>query len=367
MALKDLVPDYIRAIVPYPPGKPIEELERELGISDSIKIASNENPLGPSPKAMKAIEDFLPNLHRYPDGSVYYLKEKLADKLGVSPGNLILGNGSNEIIEFLIRALIVPGKEAVMADQAFIIYRIIMQSVGGTNRIVPLKNFTHDLEAMANEINAETRLLFIANPNNPTGTIVTRPEFERLLEKVPEHVVVVLDEAYFEFVNDPDYPSSIDYINETRCVIGLRTFSKAYGLSGLRLGYGIANEELVDALDRIRQPFNVNSVAQVAALHALDDQEHLERTMENNREGMNFLTERLRDMGYNWVPSQANFILIDLQEEAEALYRRLLPEGVIVRSMAGYGLKEFIRVTIGTHEENRRFIEALVKVGNKRS
>ncbi len=365
MDLKDLVPDYIRSIVPYPPGKPIEELERELGISDSIKIASNENPLGPSPKAMKAIEDFLPKLHRYPDGSVYYLKEKLAGKLGVSPGNLILGNGSNEIIEFLIRALIVPGKEAVMADQAFVIYRIIMQSVGGTSRIVPLKNFTHDLEAMAGEVSAETRLLFIANPNNPTGTIVTRSEFERLLERVPEHVVVVLDEAYFEFVNDPNYPSAIDYINEPRCVIGLRTFSKAYGLSGLRLGYGIGNEELINALDRIRQPFNVNSIAQVAALHALDDQEHLERTMDNNREGMDFLTGRLREMGYDWVPSQANFILIDLQEEAETLYQRLLPEGVIVRSMAGYGLKEFIRVTIGTPEENRRFIDALAKVANK--
>ena len=362
--MKSLVPDYISNLVVYPPGKPIEEVEREYGIKGSIKLASNENPLGPSPKAVDAINSHVSSIHRYPDGSCYYLKEKLSERLGVAKSKIIFGNGSNEIIELIVRAFLRPGDEAVMAHPAFIVYQLIVQAAGGKNVILPLKDFTHDLEGMAGAVTEKTRLVFITNPNNPTGTIVKRGEFERFLSKVPEDVVVVMDEAYFEYVSDPEYPNGMDYIND-RLVISLRTFSKIYGLAGLRVGYGIASEEIINCLEKVRQPFNVNSLAQVAALAALDDQGHVEKSVEINNDGLAYLYGELDGMGLSYVTSHANFFLIDMKVDGVKVYQDLMREGVIVRPMGVYDLKNYIRVTVGLPEENKRFIEALKSVMNQ--
>lgn len=351
----------IESLVPYPPGKPIEELERELGISGSIKLASNENPLGPSKKSVKAVENALGNLHRYPDGSCYYLKEKLSEKLNVAPEKLIFGNGSNEIIELLIRAFLRPGDEAVMGDPSFAVYPIVVKSVGGVSRMVPLKDFRHDLPAMAKEINEKTRIVFIANPNNPTGTMVTSSEFDEFMKEVPDNVIVCMDEAYYEFASGSDFPDALKYIKEGRPVLLLRTFSKIYGLAGLRVGYGIAHPEMVDFMNRVRQPFNVNSLAQVAAMAALDDNEHLENTLKNNREGLEYLFREIGSMGFACVPTHANFFLIKVGD-GKGIYNALLKKGVIVRPMASYNLPEYIRVTVGLPEENKRFVETFREV-----
>lgn len=350
------VAEGIRTLVPYPPGKPIEELERELGIKGSIKLASNENPLGPSKKALQAIKEHLNSLHRYPDGSCYYLKEKLSGRLSVQPEALIVGNGSNEIIELLIRTFLKPGDEAVMADPSFAVYPLAIKAAAAVSRTVPLdKDLRHDLPSMAAMINAKTRIVFVANPNNPTGTAVGEGEFRRFIEAVPEDVIVCVDEAYFEFVRRPDFPSTIEYIREGRAVVMLRTFSKIYGLAGLRVGYGIAHPEIIGYMERVRQPFNVNSVAQVAAIAALEDEEHLERTRENNAEGLAFLFKEISRMGFECVPTEANFFLIKVGN-GRAVYERLLKRGVIVRPMASYRMPEYIRVTVGLPEENRRFL-----------
>lgn len=359
--VKPQIPDYIATLTAYSPGKPIEEVEREYGIKGSIKLASNENPLGPSPKALEAIKRHISNIHRYPDGSCHYLKERLASLLGVVPGKIIIGNGSNEIIELIVRAFLRPGDEAVMAHPAFIVYQMIVQAAGGKNVILPLKDFTHDMEAMDRSITERTRLVFITNPNNPTGTIVKRRDFERFLSKVPANVIVVMDEAYFEYVSDPAYPNGMDYITD-RLVISLRTFSKIYGLAGIRVGYGIASEEIVSCLEKVRQPFNVNSLAQIAALAALDDQGHVEESLRINSEGLAYIYGELDGMGLSYVPTQANFLLIDLKREGNKVYQDLLREGLIVRPMGAYDLKNHLRVTIGLPDENRRFIEALKKV-----
>jgi histidinol-phosphate aminotransferase len=359
--MKPLVPDYIANLVAYPPGKPIEEVEREYGIKGSIKLASNENPLGPSPKALEAMKSHLSNIHRYPDGSCYYLKERLAERLGVPKGEIILGNGSNEIIELIVRAFLRPGEEAVSANPAFIVYQMIVQAAGGRNVMIPLKEFAHDLEAMAAAITERTRLVFIANPNNPTGTIVKKGEFERFLKRVHEDVIVVMDEAYFEYVSDPGYPNGMDYIKE-RLVISLRTFSKIYGLAGLRIGYGAASEKIVSCLEKIRQPFNVNSLAQVAALAAMDDQGHVEKSVRINNGGLDYLYGELDRMGLSYVRSHANFLLIDMKTDGVKVYQDLLREGVIVRPMGIYDLRNHLRVTVGLPEENERFVEALKKV-----
>ncbi|MBI5345253.1 MAG: histidinol-phosphate transaminase, partial [Deltaproteobacteria bacterium] len=297
----------IDSLVPYPPGKPIEELERELGISGSIKLASNENPLGPSKKAVEAVSKALEGLHRYPDGSCYYLKEKLSARLGVSPDMLIAGNGSNEIIELLVRTYLRPGDEAVMAHPSFAVYPIVIKAAGGKGIAVPLRDFRHDLEAMAACITDKTRIVFIANPNNPTGTIVTGREFSRFMEKAPPAVIVVVDEAYREFVSSADFPDTIDYVKEGKPVLVLRTFSKIYGLAGLRAGYGVSRPDIVDYMNRVRQPFNVNSLAQTAALAALDDEEHLKKTIENNRGGLEYLFKEIESLGFECVPTEANF------------------------------------------------------------
>ncbi|MBI3783430.1 MAG: histidinol-phosphate transaminase [Deltaproteobacteria bacterium] len=359
--LKALVPEWIRSLTAYPPGKPIEELEREYGIFDSIKLASNENPLGPSPKAVAAISAALVNLHRYPDGNCFYLKRALAKKLGVSPDALIFGNGSNEIIELAVRTFLQRGDEAVMADQAFVIYRLVTQSVGAASKLVPLRHFTHDLGAIADAITPATRMVFLANPNNPTGTVFFRREWEEFLAAVPPHVIVVMDEAYFEFVEDPEYPDSLAAHTHNRLLITLRTFSKIYGLAGLRIGFGVADPVLVEVMNRVRAPFNVSSLAQAAALAALDDDDHVVRTRRCNREGMAYLRSELARLRVEYVPSWANFVLVNVGNGVK-VYESLLREGVIVRPLGVYGFPEHVRVSIGTAVENERFVAALERV-----
>jgi histidinol-phosphate aminotransferase len=354
-----LVPEWIRTLAPYAPGKPIEELERELGIRDSIKIASNENPLGPSPKALAAVRAALSDLHRYPDGSAYHLKRRLSERHGIPEEELLVGNGSNEIIELLVRTFLRPGDEAVVADQAFVIYRLVVQGAGGRARVVPLRDYTHDLEAMAAAIGDRTRLVFVGNPNNPTGTIVRRLAWQRFLAAVPPGVVVVADEAYAEYVDDSEYPDTLADRGDGRVpIVTLRTFSKLYGLAGLRVGWAAAPAPVIDAIGRLRQPFNVNSLALVAAVAALDDDEHVRRTLAVNREGMAFLRRAFGALGIESVPSAANFILVRVGDGAR-VYDALLRRGVIVRPMEGYGFPEHVRVTVGTAAENERLVDAL--------
>lgn len=364
MKTVDQVPEYIRQLVPYAPGKPIEEVEREYGIPNSIKLASNENPLGPSPKALEAIREKLAQLHLYPDGDCFYLKMGLAGKLNLAPERLIFGNGSNEVIELAVRTFLRPGDEAVMAAQAFVVYRLVIQAAGGAGRAVPLRDFTHDLEAIAEAVTARTRMVFLANPNNPTGTIVRRPEWERFLDRIPRGVLLIVDEAYFEYVDDPDYPDSLLYQDRGQPLLTLRTFSKLYGLAGLRIGYGVAPREIIDLMQRVRQPFNVSAPAQWAALAALDDRDHVRRTLEVNRAGMEYLRREIAALGLQQVPSCANFILVRVGN-GNAVFEQLLRHGVIVRPMGVYDFPEHVRVTVGTMEENRRFIEALKKVLGK--
>ncbi len=348
----------IESLVPYPPGKPIEELERELGISGSIKLASNENPTGPSKKALDAIKGALERVNRYPDGSCYYLKEKLSARLAVPPGAIIIGNGSNEIIEFLVRTFMTPGTEAVMADPSFAIYPIAVKALGGVARLVPLKGLRHDLSAMAKAVNAKTKVVFIANPNNPTGTIVTGSELGRFLNDLPQGVITCVDEAYCEYVRDESYPATLEYVKDGWPVVLLRTFSKVYGMAGLRVGYGVAHPEIAGLMERVRQPFNVNSLAQAAAIAALDDTAQLESSVRNNAEGLEYLYKEVDSMGLEYVPTEANFFLIKVGD-GKGVYEALLKKGVIVRPMDSYGLGEFIRVTVGLARENERFIAGL--------
>jgi histidinol-phosphate aminotransferase len=359
--LRDVVPDWIQQLAAYPPGMPLEELEREYGLSGSIKLASNENPFGPSPRAVQAIADALPALHRYPDGSGFFLRRALAERLGVPADTIILGNGSNEIIELAARAFLRPGDEAVMADQAFVIYQMVVQATGAVPRTIPLRRYTHDLDAIAAAITPATRLVFLANPNNPTGTIFKRDEWEDFLASVPSTVLVVADDAYADFVEDPDYPDSLAYQRRDRLLLTLRTFSKIYGLAGLRVGYGVGPLSLIEVLNRIRQPFNVNALAQVAALAALEDEAHVERTRANNREGLAYLRAECERLGRPSVPSWANFLLIDVGNGAH-VYEALLRRGVIVRPMDVYGMPHHLRVTVGLPEENRRFVASLTEV-----
>ncbi len=359
--VRDLVPEWIQRLAAYPPGMPLEELEREYGITGSIKLASNENPFGPSPRALAALAGALGSLHRYPDGSGFYLRRALAERIGVAADAIILGNGSNDIIELAARAFLQPGDEAVMADQAFVIYQMVVQATGATPRAVPLRNYTHDLEAIARAISPATRLVFLANPNNPTGTIYTRDEWEDFLAAVPPHVLVLADDAYADYVEDPDYPDSLAYQRRGRLLLTLRTFSKIYGLAGLRVGYGVGPLEVIAVLNKIRQPFNVNSLAQVAALAALDDGEHVARTRANNREGLAYLRAACERLGRPYVPSWANFLLIDVGDAAR-VYDALLRRGVIVRPMDVYGLPRHLRVTVGTPAENERLVASLAAV-----
>lgn len=353
------VASHIAELVPYPPGKPIEELEREYGIQGSIKLASNENALGPSPRAVAAIAEALGNLHRYPDGSCYYLGQALARSLDVSEQRLVFGNGSNEIIGLLVAAFLGGGEEVITSHPTFLVYQNVVQAHGGINRVVPLAGMRHDLPAIAELINPRTRMIFLDNPNNPTGTVFTAAEFEAFLARVPKEVIVVLDEAYVDFV-DPDLRlDARQYLDGEVSVVALRTFSKAYGLAGLRVGYGLMHEEVADYLHRVRQPFNVNSPAQVGALAALEDREHYRQTMEFTRREKERLMTAVADLGCRPFASQANFFLIDVGGDGRTLYEHLLRQGVIVRPMQAYGYPDYIRITPGRPEENDRFLRSL--------
>ena len=356
MALK-VHPD-IASLSPYVPGKPIEELQRELGLTRVIKLASNENPLGSSPKALTALREVTSTLHRYPDGGGFRLREALADRWKVTLDQVILGNGSDEILGLLARTFLAPGDEAVMADQTFVIYRMEVTAAHGKPIVVPLKQWKHDLQAMASAVTDRTRLLFLCNPNNPTGTMVSADEVELLLSRVPAHVLVVFDEAYFEYVRSPQFPDSMAYVKQGRNVIVLRTFSKIHGLAGLRIGYGLATTEITNFLNRVRPPFNVNSLAQCAALAALSDEEHVARSRAVNEAGMEQMVKGLSSLGFAPVPSEANFVYVDVGREGRTVFEALLREGIIIRHIEG----PMVRVTVGLEEENREFLAALKRV-----
>ncbi len=349
------VSENIKSITPYVPGKPIEELERELGITNSIKLASNENPLGPSSRAVTAVKKAVAGLNRYPDGSGFFLAQKLAKQLGVETDQVILGNGSNELIELAVRTFVQPGDEVISADPSFVVYKMITQAANGTNVIVPCRDLTHDLDAMADRITERTRLIFIANPNNPTGTMNTKEELDRFLARVPDHVLVCVDEAYFEYVTRADYPDAIDSVREGKNVLSLRTFSKIYGLAGLRTGYGVTRPEIAAMMNKVRQPFNTNTLGQVGALAALSDRKHVERSVTMNNEGKQLLYREFDRLGVKYTPTETNFILFETAKEGKDLYAGLLKKGVIVRPMGG----SRVRVTIGLPEENRRFVAEL--------
>jgi histidinol-phosphate aminotransferase len=356
------VPENILAIEPYVPGKPIEELERELGIANSIKLASNENPLGPSPMAAAAIGEAVAHLHRYPDGSGHALIEALARHLNCPAEMIVIGNGSDDIIALLANTLLRPGDRAVMPRPSFLMYEIAVRSVGAEPVFVPLRELAIDLDDMHRAVDSRTRLVFLCNPNNPTGTIITGEAFQRFITALPSDVVVVVDEAYIEFVRDAGCLQSCTYWESGHPIVTLRTFSKLYGLAGLRVGYGVMPPELTGYLNRIRQPFNVNALAQVAALAALQDRDFVDRTLRLVHEGLAFLFGALTEMGVRHFPSQSNFFLIDVEADAEAVFQAMLRQGVIVRSMKGYGYPRYIRVNVGTAAENGRFVEALKTV-----
>ncbi len=366
MDILEYVPGYIKELVPYPPGKPIEELERQYGVSNPIKLASNENSLGPSPVAVERCERSLSRLHRYPDGSGYYLKEALCKRFGVGQENIVLGNGSNELIDFLCRVFIRAGTSAISSRPSFLVYSKMVQITGGRNVVIPLKDSSHDLSAMAKAVTSETRLIFLDNPNNPMGTVINAKDFDRFLSDLPGHLLVVLDEAYGEFVRpETDSPRGVMYLEKDPRVVTLRTFSKAYGLAGLRVGYGIMDSRISELLDRVRQPFNVNLPAQEAACGALEDQDHLDKTLKNNWREMARLQEEVKRLGCQPYDSHTNFMLINTFRDASEVYEFMLHKGVIIRSMAAYGFPEYIRITIGTPEENQRFLSAFSQVLEK--
>jgi len=350
----------IKDLPVYQPGRPIEEVARELGLpaADIIKLASNENPLGPSPAALAAMQKVLTNLNLYPDGNAFYLKQKLAAKLGVEPAHLVLGNGSNEIIEFVGHAYLAPGVDVVVSQYCFAIYPLVTKMFGANLITVPAKNLGHDLPAMIKAITPKTRVVFVANPNNPTGTVVSKKELLNFANQIPANVLLVMDEAYLEFLDDP-----ADFISEIKPgrrqnVVLMRTFSKIFGLAGLRIGYGIGHPDLIATFEKIRQPFNINSIAQAGALAALDDAEHTRKTRDNNARGLKFYAEAFRALGLEFMPSAANFILVRVGD-GQKVFAAMQQQGVIVRPMGGYQLGEWIRISVGTPKENERCLGAL--------
>lgn len=348
----------------YEPGRPIEEVARDLGFDDPddiIKLASNENALGPSPLAVKAMRNAALQMHRYPDGGAFRLTSALANKLGISADCIIFGNGSNELLEFVGRVFLEQGTSIVMADCAFVVYKLVADLCRATTITVPMRGLTHDLNAMLAAITPDTRVVFIGNPNNPTGTMVTNRNLDRFMNRVPEHVVVVLDEAYVELLAPSKQPDSLRYIRENRNVIVIRTFSKTYGLAGLRIGYGIATGECIKLLHRVRQPFNVNAMAQIAALAALDDDAHVARTRRMMQTGLKYFEKAFIRLDLPFVSSVVNFILVKTGS-GRTVFNAMLKEGVIVRPMDSYGLPDHIRITVGTREENERCIRTLAKV-----
>lgn len=361
-SLAELARPQVLGLIPYGPGRPMEEVQRELGLDEVLKLASNENPLGPSPLALQAIREALQGLHRYPDGGCDTLRQGLSRRLGVRPEELCIGNGSNELLELVTRSFLGPGDEAVMGHPAFVVYRSVCQAVGCEIREVPLKDFTHDLSGMLQAVTARTKLVFLGNPNNPTGTCISPTDLHDFVQELPRDVILVVDEAYREFVPRHLQPDFLRPIRDGRYLLTLRTFSKAYGLAGLRIGYGIAPVEMVEILNRVRQPFNVNTLAERGALAALEDTDHLEETVRITEAGRRNLQSRLEELGLLCIPSVANFILVNVRLDGRAIADALLRKGIIVRSMEGYDLPTHIRITVGTPQENTRAIKALAEV-----
>jgi len=354
----DLANPQLRDLAVYEPGKPIEETARELGVDPSaiVKLASNENPLGPSPRAVEAMRGALKNAHLYPDGSGFYLVKAIAAKLGVAPENVILGNGSNEVIEFLGHAFLNPGDEVIACEYAFIVYKLLATAFSARTIEIASPDYQQDLDATLEAITPKTRLIFIPNPNNPTGTLVSQDAIERFMSRVPENIVLLFDEAYFEFLGDP--PDTLRFVREGRNVVILRTFSKIHGLAGLRIGYAVAPPEMIQLLHKTRQPFNVNSIAQAGALAALEDDAHLRETKRIVDEGRAYLHEQFADMRIPFVPAVANFVMVNVGDGC-AVFAKLLQRKIIVRPLKGYGLPEWVRVSVGTMDENKKSIAAL--------
>ncbi|MHB1420573.1 MAG: histidinol-phosphate transaminase [Bacillota bacterium] len=363
MASKTWIRENILSIKPYVPGKPIEEVERELGIKDVIKMASNENPLGPSPEAVEVMREAVEKVYLYPDGNCFYLKQALASRNGMEEDNIIIGNGSDEILKLIAEAFLNTGEEAIIAHPSFSEYEFVTRLMGAVPVYVDLKEYRHDLLAMAEKISPLTKIIFVCNPNNPTGTIVTRDEIESFLSLVPDDVLVIFDEAYNEYVTHPRYPSSMEYVRQGRNnVIILRTFSKIYGLAGLRIGFGVATKETIAHLNRVREPFNVNSLAQLAAKAALEDQLHVDKSRSINSEGKTYLCREFRRMGLNYIPTEANFMMVNTGVDSRKLFQEMLLKGIIVRTGDIFGMSTFIRVTVGTPRQNERFIKTLAEV-----
>jgi histidinol-phosphate aminotransferase len=358
--IEDLVPAYIREIDAYRPGRPIEEVERELGIH-AIKLASNENPLGPSPLAAEAARRATAAANWYPDGAGYYLRKKLSERLGVEMECLMIGAGSCELIDLAARTLLVPGDNAITSEGSFPLYSIVVRATGERLILVPLREFTFDLEAIARAVDARTKLIYLANPNNPTGTMFTADAFDAFLARIPESVLVVLDEAYFEYADRPGFSRSLELVRAGRSLLVLRTFSKVYGLAGMRVGYAAGPAGLIAQMNKVRQPFNVSGVSLAAALAALDDSEHVRRSLENNRRGLAQVEAGLRAQGVSFVPSVANFVLVHLGPDTNRIADAILRFGVIVRPMAWMGFPEAIRVSVGTTAENDKFLVALAE------
>ena len=360
MTNKSFFKDFIQAVRPYEPGKPIKELERELGLRHIVKLASNENPLGPSGKALRAMRRAIREVHLYPESGCYYLVRRLAQELGVAENQVMIGNGSNEIIELLARGFLSEGDEVLSSDTTFLVYPILSQVCGAKYVSVPMKNFRYDLDAIAAAITERMRIIYISKPNNPTGTYLTSREIEEFIVRVPKDVLICFDEAYVDFVEAQDFPHMLFHVKtEKPNVILLRTFSKAYGLAGLRVGYAVAAPQMISYLHKIRQPFNVNSIAQAGAAAALDDRFFLWRTKHLVARGRKYLTKHLNRLGLETVPSQANFILVNVGMDGETLFQALLSKGLIVRSMRAYGLPTWIRVTVGRWSQNAFFVRML--------
>lgn len=352
----------IRGLHPYQAGKPIEELQRELGLSHVVKLASNENPLGPSPAVVEACKRALSDITLYPDSNGFELKAALSAKLGVASSQLTLGNGSNDVLDLIARVFLAPGYSAVFSQYAFVVYPIATQACSARGIVTPAKEWGHDLDAMANAIEDDTRVVFIANPNNPTGTALSRDDVVGFLRRVPPGVVVVLDEAYTEYVEDPDFPDGVALLDEFPNLIVTRTFSKAYGLAGLRVGYAVSSPTIADLLNRVRAPFNVNSLGLVGAVAALGDEEYLVRSREVNAAGRRQIEAACDKLALPYIPSMGNFVTVEVGNEALQIYQQLLQEGVIVRPLTPYQMPRHLRVSIGLPEENRSFIDALTKV-----
>jgi len=367
---EELVPEHVRALGAYTPGKPLRQAERESGVR-MIKMASNENPFGPSPKALEAMSAAAPQVNLYPDNDVSQLRLRLAESHGVRPEQTVVDNGSTSLLGVIARTLLRPGLNAITSERSFIIYPIAVKAAGGRLVTTPMKSDAYDLDAIAAAIDSDTRIIFIANPNNPTGTLIDAARMDNFLRQVPEHVIVVLDEAYCDFATDfaaardIEYSHSIEYVRQERNVVVLRTFSKAHGLAGMRVGYGLGPAVLMQYFNRMRTTFSVSALAEAAALASLDDREHFQKTIANNRSGAEFLSRKLTEMGYRPIPTFANFIFFDAGEDAAALSKRIQSEGVIVRPLGPWGIPTGIRVTVGTPEQNERFIAALAKAAEK--